>query len=98
MPMHRRWELLTEFAKSTPTTQPTLLMECLWKIGDWERLKDLFSKYTLPEQPRIKMLQTYAAIHEGKLPDAERRCNEGIQAALHHWTSLPSLDAATHTP
>ena len=69
-----------------------------WKIGDWERLKELFSKYTLPEQPRIKMLQTYAAIHEGKLPDAELRCNEVIQAALHHWTSLPSLDAATHTP
>ena len=32
-----QWELLTEFAKSTPATQPTLLMECLWKIGDWER-------------------------------------------------------------
>ena len=93
-----QWELLTEFAKSTPTTQPTLLMECLWKIGDWERLKDLFSKFALPDIPRIKMLQTYAAIHEGKLPDAELRCNEGIQTALHTWTSLPSLDAATHTP
>ena len=22
-------------------------MECLWKIGDWERLKDLFNKYSL---------------------------------------------------
>ena len=93
-----QWELLTEFAKSMPAAQPTLLMECLWKIGDWERLKDLFAKYSLPEQPRIKMLQTYAAIHEGKLPDAEQRCNEGIQAALLQWTSLPSLDAATHTP
>ena len=46
------------------------------KLGDkrlqderafWEKLKELFSKYSLPELPQVRMLQTYAAIHEGKL-------------------------------
>ena len=33
-----------------------------------------------------------------ELPDAEQRCNEGIQSALSQWTSLPSLDIGSHTP
>ena len=73
-------------------------MECSWKSGDWDRLKDLFSKYSLPDVPSIKMLQTYSAIHEGKLPEAEQRCNDGIQFALQHWCALPPLEVASHTP
>ena len=41
-----QWELLTEFAKQTQ--QPQLLMECSWKSSDWEKLKELFSKYSRP--------------------------------------------------
>jgi len=93
-----QWELLTEFAKALPTAQPELLMECSWKIGDWERLKDLFHQYSLPDLPSVKMLQTYSAIKEGKLPEAEQRCNEGIQFALQQWCALPPLEATTHTP
>ena len=44
------------------------------------------------------MLQTYSAIHEGKLPEAEQRCNDGIQYALQLWCSLPPLEIASHTP
>ena len=44
------------------------------------------------------MLHTYAAIHDGKLQDAEKFCNEGIQFALLEWASLPSLDVGSHTP
>ncbi|KAL1520613.1 hypothetical protein AB1Y20_022187 [Prymnesium parvum] len=93
-----QWELLTEFAKALPTAQPELLMECSWKIGDWERLKDLFHQYSLPDLPSVKMLQTYSAIKESKLPEAEQRCNEGIQFALQQWCALPPLEATTHTP
>ena len=30
------------------TQQPQLLMECSWLSSDWEKLKELFSKYSLP--------------------------------------------------
>lgn len=73
-------------------------MECSWKIGDWDRLKDLFCQYSLPDLPSIKMLQTYSAIHEGKLAEAEQRCNDGIQCALQQWCALPPLEVASHTP
>ena len=91
-----QWELLSEFAKQTQ--QPQLLMECSWKTSAWDLLKDLFYKYSLPDVPGIKMLQTYAAIHEGKLSEAEARCNDGIQFALQEWCGLPPLGVQSHTP
>jgi transformation/transcription domain-associated protein len=91
-----QWELLSEYAKATE--QPALLMECAWKMSEWERLTDLFCKYSLPDEPGIRMLQTYAAIHDGKLSEAEARCNDGIQLALQLWCLLPSVECTAHTP
>jgi len=93
-----QWELLSEYAKAWPGSQPALLMECAWKSADWERLRDLFLKANLRSQASLKMLQTYAAIHDGKLGEAEARCNEGIQHALAQWCSLPPVTLASHTP
>jgi len=93
-----QWELLSEYAKAWPGSQPALLMECAWKSADWERLRDLFLKANLKSQASFKMLQTYAAIHDGKLVEAEARCNEGIQHALAQWCSLPPPSLASHTP
>ena len=132
-----QWELLSDYAKTWPHTQPELLMECAWKSAafcdftlyfnvsrcicltsrqicrcaslstmisvhqnwsrsgwhphlthrsaDWDRLRELFGKkHTLPSQPgRIKMLETYAAIHDGKLTDAEAR--RVIKQLLIRW-------------
>jgi len=80
-----QWELLSDYAKTWPHTQPELLMECAWKSADWERLRDLFRRCDMRSQAALKMLQTYAAIHDGKLAEAEGRCNEGIQIALAQW-------------
>ena len=52
-----------------------------WRLG---KAEDLFSKYA-PGQPRIKMLQTYAAIHE-ELPDAE--AEQRRNPAALGWDSL----------
>ena len=90
-----QWELLTEFAKQTQ--QPQLLMECSWKSPTGRSSRSSSPKYSLPELPQVKMLQTYAAIHEGKLAEAEARCNDGIHSALSQWCSLPGFAVASHT-
>jgi transformation/transcription domain-associated protein len=93
-----QWELLSEYAKTWPGSQPALLMECAWKSADWERLRDLFGKANLRSQASLRMLQTYAAIHDGKLGEAEARCNEGMQYALAQWCALPPPALPSHTP
>lgn len=49
-----QWELLSEYAKAWPGSQPALLMECAWKSADWDRLRDLFSKCNLRSQARME--------------------------------------------
>lgn len=39
-----QWDLLTEFAKSQNATE--LLLDCAWKIGDWNAMRDALTRYS----------------------------------------------------
>lgn len=92
-----QWDLLADYARIN--SLPELLAEASWKLGDWSQLKDAFTKHGLTsDSPKIKLLQSYLAMHENKISDVDAMCKQAMNVLVAQWISLPRTPSPAFVP
>lgn len=92
-----QWDLLADYARIN--SLPELLAESSWKLGDWTQLKDAFTKHSLStDSPKIKLLQSYLALHENKIADVDAMCKQAMNVLVAQWVSLPRTPSPAFVP
>ncbi len=92
-----QWDLLSDFARSG--NHNDLLLECAWKVSDWNSVKEALTKTSYPpDSPILKVYQCYAAVHEGKPQDIESISHQSIQLSLKFHQTLPDVPSVAHIP
>jgi phosphatidylinositol kinase/protein kinase (PI-3 family) len=103
-----QWDQLTEFARSVSHSEilsrsamhVELLHECLWRVPDWNGMKDWLNKPMLLDSnsPQLKLYHMYVALQDNKLTEVEQLSGQAVQLVLKQWVSLPDTGIHTFIP
>ncbi|XRB06256.1 transformation/transcription domain-associated protein [Pycnococcus provasolii] len=94
-----QWEMLADFAKEVDHHE--LLMDSLWKVSDWQKLKnDVLPRATaqVEETPHLMMVRACTSLSHNSVPHAEQYIKHGMILALQRWWQLPELSMSSHIP
>ena len=92
-----QWSHIAEFGKKTE--QYPLLLDCLWKVGEWHVLKDsIIPKIQSNDAPQQFMVQGYVHLQEGHVVEGDQCVLNGIHSVLQRWWQLPELSSEAHLP
>ena len=92
-----QWNVLAEFSKAVD--HPDVLMDTLWRVSDWQNLKDVvLPRAQVDEGPKQAVVRAYSLLHEGNLPDADRCIQHGIQSAMQRWWQMPEYSLREREP
>ena len=103
-----QWDQLTEFARSVKHSElmsrsamhVELLHECLWRVPDWNGMKEVMSNSGLLDahSPQLKLYHMYVALQDNKLTEVEQLSGQAVQLVLKQWVSLPDTGIHTFMP
>ena len=89
-----QWETMAEYASVTENYGQ--LTDCLWRMHEWQRLKELVLPKTMVEEtPVFKMVQTYVHLQDGHVIEADKHTGAAISKALEQYApalSPPALE------
>jgi transformation/transcription domain-associated protein len=101
----QQWDILCDLSKHE--SNPQLLLECAWRLSDWNTDRDSLSmtlqSIAHPPTPRKKLFQSYLVLNrlgEGQEAHEEfqKLCEDGMQLILAQWHSLPRIVGNSHIP
>merc|ERR1711871_159330 len=77
-----------------------LLHECLWRLPDWNGMKEVMSNSGLLDahSPQLKLYHMYVALQDNKLTEVEQLSGQAVQLVLKQWVSLPDTGIHTFMP
>ncbi|EIE23491.1 hypothetical protein COCSUDRAFT_65942 [Coccomyxa subellipsoidea C-169] len=85
-----QWEVVAEYASVTENYAQ--MAECLWRLHDWMRLKDIvLPKANVEDTPQSEMIRTYVKLQEGDIIEGDKHTSAGIGKALEKWWQLPEV-------
>ncbi|BDA47386.1 probable transcription-associated protein 1 [Coccomyxa sp. Obi] len=85
-----QWEVVAEYASVTENYAQ--MAECLWRLHDWMRLKDIvLPKAMVEDTPQSEMIRTYVKLQEGDIIEGDKHTSAGIGKALEKWWQLPEV-------
>jgi transformation/transcription domain-associated protein len=106
----QQWDLCNDLAKHENNIE--LQLECSWRVTDWnserESLESSVLMYennivspTNGNSVRLKSFQAFLTLSQlqesaDKMPDLQKIIDEGIQACLVKWHSLPRIVGKSH--
>jgi phosphatidylinositol kinase/protein kinase (PI-3 family) len=103
-----QWDQLTEFARSVKHSELMsrsalhvgLLHECLWRVPDWNGMKDVMNSAGVldSQSPQLKLYHMYVALQDNKLTEVEQLSGQAVQLVLKQWVSLPDTGIHTFMP
>jgi transformation/transcription domain-associated protein len=90
---------VAEYANASSNS--LLMLECAWKMQDWDRVRALCSMPSLVAavesgEPAVKMSETLLAVADGKLSDVENLHAQTAQLCLYKWQQLPALTSGSN--
>ncbi|KAI9104837.1 hypothetical protein DFS34DRAFT_691063 [Phlyctochytrium arcticum] len=97
----QQWDLLTDLSKQESNAE--LFLECAWRLSDWSAERESLQTAldSAQESPRRKVFQAFNMLL--KAPEGADRqadflkiCDEGVQAALKRWFTLPKQGINAH--
>ncbi|KAI3989472.1 hypothetical protein MKX01_022747 [Papaver californicum] len=95
-----QWEVLVDFGKSVENYD--ILLDCLWKVPDWNYMKDqVIPKAQVEETPKLRLIQAFFALHDRNtngVGDAENIVGKGVELALEQWWQLPEMSVQSRIP
>ncbi|KAJ4961477.1 hypothetical protein NE237_021387 [Protea cynaroides] len=94
-----QWDVLADFGQNVGNYD--ILLDCLWKIPDWESMKDVMPKAQVEETPKLRLIQSYFALHDKNangVGDAENIVGKGVDLALEQWWQLPEMSVQSRIP
>lgn len=92
-----QWDVLGDYAKTCK--DGNLLFEACWKIGDWDGMKDAFSRYKIDPDPyKVKIMQCYSFLQDSKIQEVDEACKLAMTSLVTQWTSLPKSPSPAFTP
>jgi transformation/transcription domain-associated protein len=102
-----QWSELTEYVKSTQ--DPSLALECSWRIGDWETARNIISGFeqkdsfsTSLQKLRLSIQDTFFKPHISingsveELKDLHELSEQALNEAIVAWTKYPRLPSSYH--
>ncbi|KAL9657302.1 hypothetical protein ABK040_011522 [Willaertia magna] len=92
----QQWEELTKYSQFSVTNSSVLMLECLWKNGNWNQMKELFQKHPASENQLLKIYQISCMIMQDKDTEANECYQQAQQLALQRWCALPSFLCSNH--
>jgi transformation/transcription domain-associated protein len=100
----QQWDILCDLSKHE--SQPELLLECAWRLSDWNADKDSLNmtlqSIAQPATPRKKLFQAFLVLNKMSdnrqeiVSEFQQICDEGIQLVLKKWHSLPKIVSNSH--
>ena len=103
-----QWDQLTEFARSVKHSElmsrsamhVELLHECLWRVPDWNGMKEVMGNSGLLDShsPQLKLYHMYVALQDNKLTEVEQLSGQAVQLVLKQWVGLPDTGIHTFMP
>ena len=88
-----QWETVAEYASVTENYGQ--LTDCLWRMHEWQRLKELVLPKTMVEEtPNYKMVQTYVHLQDGHVIEADKHTGAAISKALEQYATYLLKSAA----
>lgn len=84
-----QWDALQEY--SAASDNGSLLADSYWRLGEWDRLRDLLATKpaAIEPSPQSCLIRAYAALQALDMPSAEQHVAAGFQHVLHQWWQLP---------
>ena len=93
----QQWDELTKYAQGTSNNASLLSLECFWKNGSWQQMKEMFQKHPSHENQLLKIYQMSCLIMQDKETEAGEVYHQAQQLALQRWCALPSFMCTNHT-
>uniref|UniRef100_A0AAY5KGU4 Transformation/transcription domain-associated protein n=1 Tax=Esox lucius TaxID=8010 RepID=A0AAY5KGU4_ESOLU len=100
-----QWEPLTEYGQSKGNTNHYLVLECAWRVSNWNAMKEALVQVELscPKEMawKVNMHRGYLAIchpDEQQLNFIERLVEMASSLAIREWRRLPHIVSHVHTP
>lgn len=100
-----QWDILLDYAQSSKEKNPFLIMECVWRVPDWNLMKQALMKVeqTCPKQAsyKVNLYRGYLAIlntEEQNLTSVERYVEMASALCMREWRRLPPVVSHIHLP
>ncbi|EFC49986.1 predicted protein [Naegleria gruberi] len=93
----QQWDELTKYSQASSNATSLLSLECMWKNGNWQQMKELFQKHASMENQLLKFFQISCLIMQDKEVEAGETYIVAQQLALQRWCALPSFMCGNHT-
>ena len=94
-----QWEVIKDFAHHTGMVE--LQMDAVWRLGEFNTLKELVSRYKDSDVVSGRLFNLYHLLHERKTTtdDISKLIDHTVQSSvLREWQSLPPIITQTHLP
>lgn len=94
-----QWDALADFGKNVENYD--ILLDSLWKVPDWQYLKDIIPKAQVEETTKLRLVQAFFALHDRNtngIREAENIVAKGVELALEQWWQLPDMSVLSRTP
>ncbi|ESP00831.1 hypothetical protein LOTGIDRAFT_140419, partial [Lottia gigantea] len=100
-----QWNHLLEYSKSKENNNPHLVLECAWRVPDWNLMKTAHAKVelTCPKDMiwKVNLYRGYIAIchpEDNHINMIERLVEFASNYAIKEWRRLPSVVSNIHIP
>nr|XP_018666778.1 transformation/transcription domain-associated protein isoform X1 [Ciona intestinalis]XP_018666779.1 transformation/transcription domain-associated protein isoform X2 [Ciona intestinalis] len=100
-----QWEVLNEYGSCKSVCNPHLVVECAWRLPDWNNMKDALVQVELsyPKEMawKVNMYRGFLAIchpEEHQLNLIERMVDLASSQAIKEWKRIPRIVSHIHTP
>ncbi|CAK8696388.1 unnamed protein product [Clavelina lepadiformis] len=100
-----QWEVLNEYGSCKSVCNPHLVVECAWRLPDWNNMKDALVQVELsyPQELawKVNMYRGFLAIchpDEHHLNLIESLVDMASSQAIKEWKRIPHIVSHIHTP
>ena len=90
------WDTLLDYSRGVDNHE--LAVECMWKLSDWNGLREMFSKALVDDNVKSISARAYLCLQDEDLQGCEMRMQQAISTALNRWWQLPEQVVNARVP